>query len=113
MPRSMLALAALTLAATTATADPITPDSLLRPPPATYPGVAGTPVDEADYVTTQYADLGVVFPVRALSPQVSYATAVASVEGVNVWAAVLRSDFGAGASSALTMDGVGVVMGAF
>ena len=98
MPRSILALMALAVAAAPATADHITPDSIVRPPPATYPGIAGTPVNEHDYVTTQYAALGLVFPVRALTPQVTYATAVASVNGVDVWTAVLRSDFGAGAS---------------
>src|SRR3954452_21545470 len=104
MSRPLLALAALALAAAPATADYITPDSILRPPPATHAGASGTPVAEADYVTTQYASLGLVFPVRVLTSDVTYAAAVASVGGVNAWTAVLR--YGPGAYSALTMDGV-------
>jgi hypothetical protein len=113
MPRSVLALAAFILAAAPATAGYITPDSIVRPPPATYAGVAGTSVAESDYATTQYAGLGIVFPVRVLTPNVTYATAVASVNGVNTWASVLRYSFGAGATSALTMDGLGTVTGDF
>jgi hypothetical protein len=109
----MLALAAIALAVAPTTADYITPDSILRPPLATYAGVAGTSVDEGDYVTTQYAGLGIIFPMRVLTPQVTYATAVASVEGVNVWAPVLRSDFGGGVSSVLAMDAIGNVTGTF
>jgi hypothetical protein len=113
MPRPLLALAASLLAAVPATAAYITPDSIVRPPPATYPGVAGTPVAESDYVTTQYAGLGVVFPVRVLTPNVTYATAIASVNGVNVWAGLLRYDTSAGATGSLTMDALGSVTGNF
>jgi hypothetical protein len=113
MPRPFLALAALILAAVPATAGYITPDSIVRPPPATYPGVAGAPVAESDYVTTQYAGLGIVFPVRVLTPNVTYTTAIASVNGVNTWASVLRYSVGAGVTSMLTMDGLGTVTGDF
>jgi hypothetical protein len=113
MPRPLLALAVSLVAAVPATAAYITPDSIVRPPPTTYPGVAGTPVAESDYVTTQYAGLGVVFPLRVLTPNVTYATAIASVNGVNVWAGVLRYDTGGGATSSLTMDALGNVTGDF
>src|SRR3954451_7373140 len=114
MPRSLLALAALTLAAAPATATYITPASASHPPAATFDGSTWSPVAEADYVTTQYAALGLTFPVRVLTPQVTYATALASVQGVNVWAAVLRYGFDDGTSvSGVTMDGVGVVVGDF
>lgn len=114
MPRPMLALAALALAAAPATADYITPDSVPHPLPSTFDGVMWSPVAEADFATTQYAALGLTFPVRVLTPQVTYATAVALVQGVNAWAAVLRYSFDDGTVSAgVTMDAVGVVVGDF
>ena len=112
MSRFMIALAALALVATPAIADYITPDSIPNPPPAsTHDGVGWTPVGQADYVTIQYADL-VFFPVRVLTPEVTSATAIASVSGVNVWTAVLS--YGVGASSGVpTMDFLGHVVGTF
>src|SRR5262245_40036360 len=107
MPRPLLAPASLTLAAAPATADYIAPDSILRPPPATHAGVSEALVTEADYVTDPYAGLGLIYPVRVLTSNVTYAAAVAIVGGVNVWTALLRYGSGAGAVSALTMDVVG------
>jgi len=113
MPKPLLALAALVVAAGTVNADYLTPDSILRPPPATYPGDGSTPVNQADYVTTQYAALGLLFPVRELSPTVTYTTAVASVNGVNAWAPVLTTGPGITFPGGLAMDAVGIVVGDF
>src|SRR5262245_17877212 len=98
MLRSILALAGLAVAAANASADYVTPDSILWPPQATYPGTEGTPVDRADWVTTQYSSLGLTFPTMAITPEIAYGTGVASVQGANVWSPLVSSFDGPGHS---------------
>jgi hypothetical protein len=75
-------------------ADLITPDSIVRPPPATVGSAPGTAVTTlADLVANQYAAVGVQFlsppgPVAGTGP----AVVVTNLGGVDVWASATRTE---------------------
>jgi hypothetical protein len=100
MPRSrlwafrLLATLVLGLPARTATADVITPDSIVRPPPGTLGSANFTPItSSSDLVTTQYAGLGLTFPVLP-GPVggLGATTAITNIGGTDVWAPASRTE---------------------
>jgi hypothetical protein len=113
--RARLGLAAcawFTLAAG-ARAELITPDSIRRPPPGTLPAVAGAPVAPADVVSSQYAALGLLFPIRQVAPDTAYATVITNVGGTDVWAGAFQFGAGGGPNTVLSFDALSFVAGAF
>src|SRR5262249_27031957 len=84
----------LGLAARPARAALITPDSILRPPPAAVGSANLTPITSAaDLVNTQYAALGLTFPAApGTVPGLGPATAITSIGGVAVWAPASRTE---------------------
>jgi MYXO-CTERM domain-containing protein len=79
-------------------ADVITPDTILRPPPATVGSANGTPVTSAaDLVRNQYAGVGLVFPPQpGTIPGISPTVVVTSLGGVSAWAPAMTTEAVAG-----------------
>src|SRR5262249_41171257 len=89
-------------------AEPITPDSIRRPPPATVAAVQGQPLAAGDLVTSQYQSLGLAFPPQRYTNGAGYAAGVTQVGSVNVWSPVLLDN---GGNGGLVFDGVGSLTG--
>src|SRR5262249_10139850 len=85
-----LAAAGLGLWAPAGRAEPITPGSVRRPPPADVPGPVGAADDE---VTDQYAGLGLSFPFVPDGPPPRGEVAVVTrVGGADAWSPASRTE---------------------
>lgn len=78
-------------AASSARADPITPDSIASPP-AVSPAVQGGSVVAGGWVSGQYQGAGVVFPGQMTGVDSGFGTALVRVNGASVWAPAAYSD---------------------
>jgi hypothetical protein len=92
--RPLLALTAVLALAGPLSADVITPDAILRPPPGNVGSAQGSIITSLDnLVTTQYATHGLIFPaVLGSPPGTGPAVAITSLGGVNVWAPAGRTE---------------------